>query len=301
MKIITKFVIYLAIAIVALPAMILLSPVKAQAAIESAPVTQLTTSPKDPEENGWFTEVTLIKLKSNRESKTYFQWNNTEGGWTEFEQSFRAWKGINTLYYYSENRDGVKEAIKSQVIKVDYERPVALSVQADGHNGQIRLSWPESPNIVSYRISKDDDFLASVTAEPTFYIDPNVEVDQTYNYKLKAIDQAGLKSKSIKTSATVTAPLVKKEITPAIDEGMAVVALPKKVEAKAEKVEPTQETPVVTGEPSPVKNWNRLFVAISILIIAAGAAIAGYYGYEWWMARREPEKEPREKKTSNRW
>src|SRR5690606_32762476 len=56
-----------------------------------------------------------------------------------------------------------------------------------------------------------------------------------------------------------------------------VVEVPKKTEGI--NVEPEAED----------SGWNRLFLAISILIIAAGVSICGYYGYQWWMLKNEQE------------
>lgn len=311
-KTMIKFLMWFLVSVIALPAMLLITPAQAQAATKStvvqAPVTQLTTTPKNPNENGWFNKVTLIKLKPMEEGRTYFQWNSIGGVWTEYAQPFRAWRGENTLYYYSTDSEGVKEAIKSQIIKVDYTRPESSTIIASGSRSEVRLSWENNPNIVSYRIAKNYKELAKVESIPPFFIDKDVEVGETYNYKLKAISQAGLKSKAIKTSVKVSSEPAE-TIKPMISEQAAtIVAAPSQkvgslldgkggVVAIGNDVKP----PIVDNPSSPAKNWNRLFIALSILIIAAGAAIAGYYGYEWWMSKRDNEGEPRDKKTNNRW
>lgn len=306
-KIMTKFLMWFLIGVIALPAMILTMPVKAQAAtknavVGAAPVTKLITSPKNPEENGWFNQVTLIKLKSNEEGETYFQWNTTSGEWIKFDQAMRAWRGVNTLYYYSVTSAGVKEAIKSQVIKMDYGHPASPDVQVTSAEAQVRISWEERSDIASFRIAKDGEDLSRVPSEPPFFIDQNVKVNDTHLYKMKAVNQAGLKSKAVKHFVIVSAILKSQEIQPAIGEGATIERTEKVASIQTEKVEPTQTNPPTTPPETeiPVKNWNRLFVALSILIIAAGAAVAGYYGYEWWIARRETE-EPRDKKSSSRW
>lgn len=305
-KTMIKFLMWFLIAMITLPAMILTMPIKAQAATKNAvekiaPVTKLSTKPDEPNENGWFNQVTMIKLKPDTDGKTYFQWNSTEGLWQEFEQTMRAWRGSNTLYYYSENGDGTKEAIQSQVFRVEYGHPKSPAVQLSSAESQVSISWEKQTDIASYRIAKDGDDLDRVPSEPPLYLDQNVKVDETYSYKLKAVSQAGLKSKAIKTSVKVSANVAPKEIQPAIGQGASIEVAQKAASVQSAKVEPKEETPTTTNpEPAPIKNWNRLFIALSILIIAAGAAIAGYYGYEWWMNRREGE-EVKDKKTNSRW
>lgn len=308
MQIMTKLTMWFVIGLIALPAFILSAPTKVQAAhratIESAPVTRLTTAPKRPNENGWFGSQVLIKLKPDLEAKTYYQWNTAKAPWTEYDQAILAWKGENTLYYYSATA-GANEAIKSQVIKVAYGHPANPEIQIMSAESQVLVSWRPRTDIASYRIAKNGDDLAKVSAATNYYLDPEVKVGETNLYKLKAVDQAGLKTKAIKKSVVVSAGLWPGEIRPMIGQGASIVAV-KPIEknvasTQIAKVAPKDETPpVATGTP-PMKNWNRLFVALSILIIAAGAAIAGYYGYEWWVSRRENNEEVKDKKTSNRW
>lgn len=85
-------------------------------------------------------------------------------------------------------------------------------------------------------------------------------------------------------------------------------------EKVAQKASVTQVTPKVesTSTPTPTPSssaptenakttaggWSKLLIALSILIIAAGAAIGGYYGYEWLMLKGK-DKEPPE--SSSRW
>lgn len=55
-------------------------------------------------------------------------------------------------------------------------------------------------------------------------------------------------------------------------------------------------------------NWTRFLVTLGIIILAAGAGLGGYYGYQWWMGEDEknekeekPAKKDKKEKRDNRW
>lgn len=303
-KTITTFLMWLLIAMIGLPACVLSLPAnKAQAATETkemvAPVTQLSTTPKRPNINGWFNQVTVIKLKSSDGGKVFFQWNSTNGAWQEYDQAIQAWRGSNTLYYYAQN-SSAQEMIQSRLIQVAYGHPQEPVVQIVSADNQAYLSWEQRADINMLRISKNGDPLVQVPAENSFYLDNDVKNNNIYVYKLKAIDRAGLKSKAVKIPVQITDLNGVKRIQPTIGTG-ATTKVAEIPASQAETIKPAPiEEPGESPSEPPVKNWNRLFIALSILIIAAGAAIAGYYGYEWWMSRQDSSSEPRDKK-SDRW
>lgn len=107
------------------------------------------------------------------------------------------------------------------------------------------------------------------------------------------------------------------KVTPAIGEGVStsspqVVRRP--VQTVAGSTETTVEkktsevssTPSASPSPAPEEKtqsggWNKLLVALSILVIAAGAAIGGYYGYEWLMLKSKDDEDEPPTKSSSRW
>ena len=104
----------------------------------------------------------------------------------------------------------------------------------------------------------------------------------------------------------------RKEIPREIGEGVATSR--KVVQAKPPTITATpkqeEKKPEVTTTPSPSPSeapktqtggWSKLLVALSILIIAAAAAIGGYYGYEWLIARAKDKDEPPSSDSSSRW
>ncbi len=301
-KTIMKFLMWFLVAIVALPAMIFSLPTYAKAKETVRPVTSLLLS-DNPNDNGWFDKVIFIKLKPDGDGTTYFQWNSNVGAWSEYDQPIRAWQGENTLYYYTVSNKGEREGVKSQVIKVDYHRPEVPAVYIDSFERNVQISWGANANLDSVQISKDGDRLAHVPAKTGLYIDNDALAGETHLYKLKMLNHAGLKSKAVKLAVQVSA-MPSKTILPSIGEAATITAPaePSEKIASAQRdkvIEEVVANPPANTPQSPIKNWNRLFIAFSILIIAAGAAIAGYYGYEWWMSRREAEKQP--KKTNSRW
>lgn len=297
------------------------SPISVQAKSSKAIETKFETSPISPKGlNDWYTSVTMVELDSSSVNTTYFQWNTTDGKWQKYSEPFRAWRGENTLYYYSVSRGGTKESIKSKVIKVDYLKPIIKSVKSDVTNGNVTLSVVSDSPVDHYLVYKriDSKYTFVGQTDTDMFTDTKVKVGQSYSYHVIAIDPAGLKSKSLSvlTSAVtpeivqVTAPVAvsNTRVRPTILQGVATVSpLIKRQIETAPKTEIINPSPSVqpTSEPTqptqPVHNWNRLLVAISILVIAAGVAIGGYYGYEHWLNRKPVEEKPKEKKSNSRW
>lgn len=302
----------LCLVFVALPLQFVI-PQKALAAEKKLPVTNLATIPELPGgDNGWFNKVTLIELKAAQKGKVYYQWNTTTGKWLAYEGRIRAWRGENVLYYYAELGDA-KEAVKSKRLKVDYNRPNLPKLSAVSENEAIRLTWTKVEDANRYEIFKGEK-IGNVSGKNNSFLDKDVVAGRTYGYRLAVVNVAGLTNTTEKVLVTVKAfvptPAIAKIETPKtilsqIGKGASANRQIASAEVKKEKVEPvkTGEEPKTADEPKsePVKNWNRLLVAISILVIAAGAAIGGYYGYEWWMARKEDSTEPTNSRKTDRW
>lgn len=297
------------------------SPISVQAKSSKAIETKFETSPVSPKGlNDWYTSVTMVELDSSSGNTIYFQWNTPDGKWQKYSEPFRAWRGENTLYYYSVSRGGTKEAIKSKVIKVDYLKPVIKSIESDATNGNVELSFTSDSPVDHYLVYKKIESKYAFTGQTSTdaFTDTKVKVGQSYKYLVTAIDPAGLKSKKLSVSTSMVNPEIVQavvpvtssntQVKPTILQGVATVSpLVKQQIETAPKTEIINPSPSVqqTSEPTqssrPVHNWNRLLVAISILVIAAGVAIGGYYGYEHWLNRKTVEEKPKEKKTNSRW
>lgn len=305
------------------------NPVSAHASAKKAIETTIETSPANPKgSNDWYTSVTMVKLESNISSTTYFQWNTTEEDWIGYKTPIRAFRGENILYYYSVTKSGVSESVKSKTIKVDYEKPVIEKVKSESVDASTKITVDSIGSDLSYQIYKriNGHYEFLETSSSNIYFDKDVKIGQTYVYKIVAIDPAGLLSKRFQAVVKIVEPpkveivvaptliasvMTVKSVQPQIAQGASTVSSVSTsnnsdaVKPKAEEGKNTEVTePVAENKPIiPAKNWNRLFVAISILILAIVASIGSYYAYEWWSKRTTPKAEvkPKEKKSNSRW
>ena len=288
---------------------------------QTAPITTLVTDPSIPQgQNGWFITLPIASLTANEQATTYYQWNAvTDLSWQAYAGPFSAVQGENILYYYSVDQAGNIEQIKWQIIKVDTLVPEAPMLQGSFNevSGGVMLSWNPVQGAIYYQIwqtGSETKMIARVTQDQLSYLDKSVLRGSAYQYSVIAEDMAG----NLATSNTFlvqvpqiqeivpainnvsTTPTIVKTIKPAIGEGVSTVAQndnsqniegPKAVEG----VENQQEQETKGG-------LNRLLVALSILIIAAGIAVGGFYGYEWMSAKSsDSNKHTGSKKNDNRW
>lgn len=275
--------------------------------------TKLVTSPVQPKgQNNWYTSVTMVEFNSNNTGDVYFQWNQTSGEWSKYKQPIRAYRGENTLYYYSVSKGGVKEAVKSKVIKVDYLKPTLTETKIESVDATAKISVKSQLDVESYQIYKKTDghYHLIDTIKTDSYVDKSVKIGKTYVYKVVALDRAGLESRGAQLVVKIVEPIkiakVEEIKTNSVNSIQAVrqigqgASIVKNMEPVAEKtveVLPNNDNKKV----APVRNWNRLFIAIIILLIAAAAAVGSYYAYEWWTKRTIVKDKPKEKKTNSRW
>ncbi len=104
------------------------------------PKTNLTLSPKDPTGlNGWYLSPPEFVLESEKNAMSYYYWdNNDENISYHYTDPITCEEGVHRLYYYSIDYAGVKEKLKSKLIKVDTTPPLAshelLPAVPDGEN-----------------------------------------------------------------------------------------------------------------------------------------------------------------------
>lgn len=294
---------------------------------DTLPVTTLETTPSLPDgENGWFVTNPTIDFSVDRLATTYYKWNN-DITWEKYDDiPLNTVEGNNTLYYYSVDSNTPEniEAVQAQDIKVDKEAPsapISISATTD-KDGFVQLSWSEVKDAASYEILRSSSpYVLIGTTNETTYLDTTVTENKTYSYEVVAVDEAGNRSLATVLLSPITIPKIEKPvivpviieqpkvetasvITPAIASGISTYQAPQVTEEKVEEVTPAVEGASTENadETDKDQNWNRLLLAISILIIAAGAAIGGYYGYQWFLARRE-EEDSKDKgpKSKSRW
>lgn len=291
---------------------------------DNTPVTTLTKKPAAAMGlNGWFTSKPTITLTPDRIATTYYQWDAREDGqwlpdWLTYIEPIQAEEGDHTLYYYSDGGDSLvfyPEEYQSETFKVDTQAPVwpqgqNLWAEVDS-GGHIKLSWNSVPDADHYEIWRASSPYQLIASEVvgTSYLDDTISGGNQYYYQVIAVDQAG--NKSLAAEVSIFAPIIEKqvsetlsastEITPTIGEA----AITQEVQGETNEEPKATEVAKNIEQPgqnqTETRNWNRLLLAISILIIAAGAAIGGYYGYEWWMVRKEERFKDSKPRSKSRW
>ena len=178
---------------------------------------------------------------------------------------------------------------------------------------EIRLFWQPVKKaqkyLISWNIRGESVFHLNVAPLPQAIL-ANLVSGTVYEIEITPIGPDGVLGKAqemdLKTQGVAPAKETvlgqTKRVKPSIGEGISTVQAPT-VGKKTAEVPPSQGTPSPQASAGPEEKtggWNRLLVALAILIIAAGAAVGGYYGYEWYVARSSNEKPP-DNKSSSRW
>lgn len=97
-------------------------------------------------------------------------------------------------------------------------------------------------------------------------------------------------------------PVVEKKIGTGVSTFVAQTAPEPVITPEVQGESKVIETPKDTeSAPEESRNWNKLLLIISILIIAAGVATGGYYGYEWYMNRKDDGDGGDKSKNKSRW
>ena len=335
---IRRLLIYLVIMIIALPASVFLMMVsapKAQAAEvkKTTPTKVVSPAPSAPKPTlkmtkGFQDKLTYrqgekIKVIFVFEGKVLSAWAKTgsleanfpetinltpqgKGGWLLVTPVFSPAinLGQQTLKVYVENSSGIAVFNFSLTLE---RKPFALEAKTVVGEKEIRLAWQPVKSAQKYLIQwnaqDETTFHLRVVEETKITLD-NLTGGTVYEIEISPIGKEGLLAESqkrmIKTLGIAPVRQVagtqeKKALAPAIGSGVSTVSpkIAKTIETPAPSESPKNEETKPTG-------WNRLLVALAILIIAAGAAIGGYYGYEWWAAKSQ-DGEPPKSGSSSRW
>lgn len=295
----------------------------------------LTTLTTDISANSddWFNvvpEVTLTSNISNLQFSTWYQWNGKiAGNWQRYDKPFKtSIEGENTLYFRTlDTIDDLGNILfdGSGKINIDTVKPQMTTVSATlASNNQVQLSWNAVIDADHYDIYRDGKLIATLWNGQVSYVDQQITVGQNYPYKVIAVDIAG--NQSLEQAASIFVPnpvIITPIITPVQIEPVAPVVIQPVVTKKigtgistsvAQTAPEPTVTPQVQGEsqvidtpkdtedtPTESRNWNKLLLIISILIIAAGVATGGYYGYEWYMNRKDDGTGDSNPKNKSRW
>ena len=235
--------------------------------------------------------------------------NQGDGGWLlvvpKLSSSLNL--GVQNLEIHAENARGTNVfSFQLSLMK----REIKIIPKTMVSESEIRLFWQPIKNaqkyLVQWNTKGETVFHLKVVDIPKAVLG-NLTSGTVYEIEITPIGQGGvlgeaqkmnLKTLGVAPVREIAGTQAKKGVTPAIGRGVTTAA-PKIVQKEKPQAEtPTQET--AKPEEGKTGGWNRLLVALAILVIAAGAAIGGYYGYEWYAAK-SADKEPPSGKSSNRW
>lgn len=231
--------------------------------------------------------------------------------------------GSHLIKIFAQDIEGKVIQTEVKITLQQFTAVTGLSYKVSG-DGRASIDWRPvnwaEAYLVNWQIQGDNASNKFETTKLHKFIIDNLESGTLYEVKIQPLrgDAVGLASsavfktlgtaplKTVKGQVTETTTVQspeKKKITPSIDGG---VTTSKKVAESSPA--PTEVTPTPTPSPTDsgeaktaAGGWSKILIALSILIIAAGAAIGGYYGYEWLMLRSKDKEDREPPESSSRW
>lgn len=256
-------------------------------------------------------------------AKIYFQ-NQGQGKWNLKTPILSSNLNIGgyALKIFASDIDG--KTVQTQVkISLQQFKTLAISSYKVTGDGAANISWKPinwaDAYKVTWQIQDDNLSIKSENTKLNTITLENLEPGTFYEVKIQPLrgEAVGPATKLfIKTfgvapvrevvgeSQTSAAPRVTPQITPQaastekVDQKASVTQVTPKVESTSTPTPTPSSSAPTENAKTTAGGWSKLLIALSILIIAAGAAIGGYYGYEWLMLRGK-DKEPPE--SSSRW
>lgn len=293
--------------------------------IDAAPVTTLITTPANSNAQGWFTTAPQISLTSDIQSAVIkYSWDNGIS-WKIFDNSqpVVAPEGNSVLEYYAV-AFGKTEPIQSHTFKVDTTNLAVPTISSTiNSQGNVQLSWLVDSSVYEYQVWRSGVLLATLPAGSTLYSDKSLVNNQTYNYYLVAINQAGRTAQSQTISVMVsvtevvvtvpevvvtapvmhTAPKHRSHPKNIIAASTVKQAAPVVIQVPDNTVKVTNtnsQTEPITVDSSKTHDWNKILLIISLILIISGIVIGVYYGYEWYGSRQKDSSQG-EPRSKSRW
>ena len=165
------------------------------------PNTVLQRSIADPDgQNGWFRSAFTVWLTSSELGLTYYWFDSDEPHVYNGAIVFPS--GEHTLYYYSVDLYGNREATQSISFKKDVtppEMPRGVAASPLSHSS-VRLTWrpcldnPGGSGLASYRIYRNGTQVGLVPGNQTTFDDFGLSASTEYRYTVTAVDMAGNES-----------------------------------------------------------------------------------------------------------
>lgn len=195
----------------------------------------------------------------------------------------------------------------------DIEGPVRLDAGAG--DGQVTLWWSSidaaDSILIRYSDSQGQARQVQVPATNNSMIIRNLENNFSYTFLVAGRHSSGTIGQGKTVTVEPSAPVIsnqikiappatpKRSVLPVGGQAKKIAAASKQIDSGQSVTEskPAQvvETPKTaeevastesTNENASAKDWSRILLLVSILIIAAGIIIGGYYGYEWYLNHR---------------
>lgn len=267
-------------------------------------------------------------LDSNFPQKIFFQ-NKSQGNWFLRVPKLSENLNIGNHLIKIFAQDALGKIIETQIKITLQSFPAAniLSYKVSG-SGSASIDWNPvawaDGYLVNWQIQGDEASSVFKTTKSHLILLENLLPGTFYQVKIQPLrgDAVGPATKvSFKTlgnapvrevagveNSSVTGAREVRQIVPSIDpQAAATKRIAQDSGKTAPEVAPKEE---VKTSPSPASEeeaatsaggWNKLLVALSILIIAAGAAIGGYYGYEWLVAKSKDKKSDIDTDSTDRW
>ncbi|MFA6422856.1 MAG: fibronectin type III domain-containing protein [Patescibacteria group bacterium] len=210
----------------------------------------------------------------------------------------------------SVDSNGIIVADAQTIIDTAYPASVTGLIVTVG-DGRVVLSWNMVSNADGYIVKYLDKTVDVGKNNQTTII--GLQNGKSYEFSVVAYRNIGSRKSETTTISAIP-------VAPAKVAGPAVVAEVQATEASEETVVPTPEpkstisVPNVDEEITPstddgqvkgddttseTKDWTGVIVVLSILVILA-AAVAGYYGYEWWASKPKTKKKTNTKPKPNK-
>lgn len=142
----------------------------------------------------------------------------------------------------------------------------------------VTIDWPAVPGVVGYLVRYTDGtmFYGPFSTSHNSILISGLDLAKTYHFEVASVSPTGAV-----TAFTPVYPEIPAKFKPATGE-----VQPSPTPSPTLSPSPSPSGSVAGGATNqPPRDWTRVIVAISILIIAAGVATGGWYLYQWWGIR----------------
>jgi hypothetical protein len=194
--------------------------------------------------------------------------------------------------------------------------PLSSTVSTATGN-KITITWGVVPGATSYLVRYTDGqvLYGPIKVNGTSTVIEKLDPNKKYSFEVAAVNETGLVSAFSKITPEAPKTVAATTATNAVENptgGPVATGYNSGTSAPSETIAPSP-SPSVSPAPSPSpsageikssqdnqpRDWTRVIVALSILIIAAGVATGGWYLYQWWTTR--PNENDKGKGKGGRW